>query len=141
MKSCQRSTVATLWGCICVMLLSALPVAGQNRDKGPWWPHPIWGRDDQAGASNWMTPEKVLEAISLVSRHIDEDASRDVRLDVLNPEPAQSIWGLHFFSRDSVVKNISLGAIGHRHAFSNVTGSVKLCSHLPNFSAQELIVV
>ena len=66
MKSCRRSTVATLWGCICVMLLSALPVEGQNRDEGPWWPHPIWGRDDQAGASNWITPEKVLEAISLV---------------------------------------------------------------------------
>ena len=66
MKSCPQSTVAALWGCICLMLLSALPVAGQTRDKGPWWPHPIWGPDDQAGGSNWITPEKILEAISLV---------------------------------------------------------------------------
>jgi len=28
----------------------------------PWWPHPKWGKDDQAGASNLMTPAKVLDA-------------------------------------------------------------------------------
>jgi len=38
----------------------------QNKEKGPWWPHPLWGAGDQAGSSNWITPEKVLEAIQLV---------------------------------------------------------------------------
>jgi len=38
----------------------------QTREKGPWWPHPIWGADDQAGASNWITPDKILEALQLV---------------------------------------------------------------------------
>lgn len=38
----------------------------QTREKGPWWPHPIWGADDQAGGSNWITPEKVLQALSAV---------------------------------------------------------------------------
>ena len=38
----------------------------QTRDSGPWWPHPTWGRGDQAGASNWITAEKVLEAVRLV---------------------------------------------------------------------------
>ncbi|HJQ58665.1 MAG TPA: cyclase family protein [Vineibacter sp.] len=28
----------------------------------PWWPHAKWGKDDQAGASNWITPAKVLDA-------------------------------------------------------------------------------
>ncbi len=28
----------------------------------PWWPHPKWGKDDQAGASNHITPAKVLDA-------------------------------------------------------------------------------
>src|ERR1700754_1376506 len=32
----------------------------------PWWPHPKWGKDDQAGASNWITPAKVLDALKLV---------------------------------------------------------------------------
>jgi kynurenine formamidase len=33
---------------------------------GPqWWPS-RWGPTDEAGASNWITPEKVLEAIKLV---------------------------------------------------------------------------
>jgi hypothetical protein len=66
MKSCPKATVAVLSVCICVVVLSGLPVAGQTLDNGPWWPHPIWGPDDQAGASNWITPEKILEAISLV---------------------------------------------------------------------------
>ncbi len=38
----------------------------QTREKGPWWPHPIWGANDQAGGSNWITPEKILSAVSLV---------------------------------------------------------------------------
>jgi kynurenine formamidase len=27
-----------------------------------FWPHPKWGKDDVAGASNWITPAKVLDA-------------------------------------------------------------------------------
>ena len=35
--------------------------------SGPqWWPS-RWGPDDEAGASNWMTPEKVLEAVKLIT--------------------------------------------------------------------------
>ena len=30
----------------------------------PSWPHPKWGKDDAAGASNWITPEKILDAAS-----------------------------------------------------------------------------
>ncbi len=41
---------------------------GQTREAGPWWPHPLWGADDQAGASNWITPEKILQAVSLVTQ-------------------------------------------------------------------------
>ena len=32
----------------------------------PWWPHPRWGKDDVAGASNWITPAKVLDAAKLI---------------------------------------------------------------------------
>ena len=34
-------------------------------DEGDWWPS-RWGADDEAGASNWITPDKVLEAASLI---------------------------------------------------------------------------
>lgn len=47
-------------------LVASAPAHAQTREQGPWWPHPIWGADDQAGASNWITPEKVLEAVGLV---------------------------------------------------------------------------
>jgi hypothetical protein len=49
-----------------VVFLSAGGVFAQTREAGPWWPHPTWGAGDQAGASNWITPEKVLEAVRLV---------------------------------------------------------------------------
>jgi hypothetical protein len=33
----------------------------------PWWPSK-WGKDDQAGASNHITAEKVLDALKLVKK-------------------------------------------------------------------------
>lgn len=56
------------------LLLAALvlasitfPAQAQTREQGPWWPHPIWGKDDRAGGSNWITPEKIRASISLVT--------------------------------------------------------------------------
>ncbi len=51
---------------LCLLILTGVHALAQTREKGPWWPHPIWGGEDQAGASNWITPEKVLEAVRLV---------------------------------------------------------------------------
>lgn len=39
----------------------------QNEGDSKWWPHSIWGADDQSGASNWITPENVMRAINLVT--------------------------------------------------------------------------
>jgi hypothetical protein len=49
-----------------VLLLSAASALAQTREAGPWWPNPTWGAGDQAGGSNWITPDKVLEAVRLV---------------------------------------------------------------------------
>jgi kynurenine formamidase len=38
----------------------------QTRSQGPWWPNEQWGASDQAGGSNWITPEKILKSLSLV---------------------------------------------------------------------------
>jgi kynurenine formamidase len=50
------------------LLLAALPLAGhaQTRAAGPWWPNAEWGATDQAGASNRITPQKVVQAMLLV---------------------------------------------------------------------------
>ena len=64
MKSARRLCIL-----LCGGFMSFAPISGANaqtREAGDWWPHPIWGADDQAGSSNWVTPEKVLEAVSLV---------------------------------------------------------------------------
>jgi kynurenine formamidase len=55
---------------VIALFLMMVPVAGiqaQTREQGPWWPHPIWGKDDRAGGSNWITPEKIRASLSLVT--------------------------------------------------------------------------
>ncbi len=49
-----------------VFSFAAPPLAAQTRQQGPWWPHPLWGATDQAGGSNWITPEKILQSLRLV---------------------------------------------------------------------------
>lgn len=49
-----------------VLAFSAVDSHAQTRESGPWWPNALWGKGDQAGGSNWITPEKVLEAVRLV---------------------------------------------------------------------------
>src|SRR5688500_12453911 len=42
------------------------PAAAQETPIGPrWWPS-RWGPQDEAGASNWITPQKVLAAVRLI---------------------------------------------------------------------------
>ena len=55
----------------CVSLLIGASVFGyqqtgdaQTREQGPWWPSPH-GLTDQAGASNYITPAKILEALQI----------------------------------------------------------------------------
>jgi kynurenine formamidase len=47
----------------CIAVVSGL-ANGQTREAGPWWPSPH-GASDQAGASNYVTPEKILAALAL----------------------------------------------------------------------------
>ena len=66
MKFCSKATIAFIAICMLGIMLSAPSTMAQTREQGPWWPHPEWGPDDQAGSSNRITPEKILEAVSLV---------------------------------------------------------------------------
>jgi kynurenine formamidase len=51
-----------------VCLLGALavvqPLQAQTRERGPWWPS-AHGPHDQAGASNYVTPAKILAALAI----------------------------------------------------------------------------
>ena len=60
-----------------VAIVALVPVALAAPDSGPsaqmagesdyWWPS-RWGADDEAGATNWITPEAVMEAAGLIER-------------------------------------------------------------------------
>lgn len=63
----RSATLTAGWaGMLMGILLIAAPADSQDRAAGPWWPHPIWGADDEAGGSNWITPDLVLRAAKLV---------------------------------------------------------------------------
>ncbi len=44
--------------------LSVQPSAAQTRERGPWWPS-VHGPRDQAGASNYVTPAKILASLAI----------------------------------------------------------------------------
>lgn len=50
---------------ILLLFINSVSLLAQANDK-PWWPNILWGAGDQAGASNWITPEKIVKAMSLV---------------------------------------------------------------------------
>lgn len=49
---------------VCNLLLAGSVLISQTREKGPWWPS-AHGAKDQAGNSNYITPEKILKALRL----------------------------------------------------------------------------
>ncbi len=56
-------------GCVSLLIgafVFGYPLTGdaQTREQGPWWPSPH-GPTDQAGASNYITPVKILEALQI----------------------------------------------------------------------------
>ena len=61
-----RGSSGVILSTVLVTALFSGSAAAQTREKGPWWPHAIWGAEDQAGGSNWITPAKVLDAVRLV---------------------------------------------------------------------------
>jgi kynurenine formamidase len=62
------ATARRIGMCIVALgILVSVPVNAQTRQSGPWWPNAEWGPEDQAGASNRITPEKVLSALKLAT--------------------------------------------------------------------------
>jgi kynurenine formamidase len=63
-RSLAGSWIAVYLLCVSASMLSSLTATAQTREAGPWWPSPH-GSADQAGASNYVTPEKILAALQL----------------------------------------------------------------------------
>ena len=70
-KALGRGNPALRIGALLVLAASgavlAFSAGAQTRESGPWWPQPEWGPEDQAGASNRITPGKVMEALQLAT--------------------------------------------------------------------------
>lgn len=47
-----------------ILIITTFNIICQTREQGPWWPNKQWGANDEAGASNWITPEKIMQALT-----------------------------------------------------------------------------
>lgn len=60
-----RNIARTLVG-VSIALTSVSMAVAQDTPMGPkWWPSE-WGAEDQRGAMNRITPQKILQAASLI---------------------------------------------------------------------------
>ena len=67
MRPFYSFTIYSMLLVVLVFLSSPQNLIGQNRQQGPFWPNSEWGADDQAGASNRITPEKIMSAMQLAT--------------------------------------------------------------------------
>jgi kynurenine formamidase len=117
---------ATFAFCLC----SPRESSAQTREEGPWWPNSQWGAGDQVGASNWITPAKILQALQSVTTgevyelgHVYERGmplfgERDFRLTIPTPSPGAtganaSVWLGDFFSGDIGQVGTQFDGLGH----------------------------
>ena len=64
-RNCHtRAAALTSYLAYAVVLALPLAAGAQTREQGPWWPSPH-GADDQAGASNYVTAAKILQALQI----------------------------------------------------------------------------
>ena len=57
--------IATLATAFALLFITSLHASEATRQSGPWWPSTEWGANDQAGAANRISPEKVMAALKL----------------------------------------------------------------------------
>jgi kynurenine formamidase len=89
----------TLFTLLLVTAVVSLSLS-QTRERGPWWPHPQWGASDEAGASNWITPEKIMKAFTYAKqgkvyelghpyeRNMPYGGTRSYKISVVDTGPA-----------------------------------------------------
>jgi kynurenine formamidase len=67
MKVCLLRVIGAVISVAAMVSQPPTAAQAQTRDVGPWWPHPDWGAEDQAGASQRVTPEKILGALRMAT--------------------------------------------------------------------------
>ena len=125
MRRSQRLSIRIAFAFSLVVFLQ-LTVQAQTRQQGPWWPHAQWGPEDQAGASNWITPEKVLRSLRVVTTgkiyeigHVYQRGMPMVfSLTIpapFRPSPGENkpTWNIDYFSGEFGQIGTQFDALGH----------------------------
>ena len=105
---------------VAACMLFSLAANAQTRASGPWWPNDEWGSEDQAGASNRITEEKVMEALRLVT------AGKIYELGQVY-EQGMPLYGARSYSMVLPAKNAARGEnrlVGNEEFLSTQIGQV-----------------
>ena len=115
---------------LALLLLPTGLLTAQTRQQGHWWPNAQLGPQDQAGASNWITPEKMLRAIRLMMTgkmyelgHVYErgmplygDRTFSLVIPALFPPSRgenKATWFMDYFSGEFGQLGTQFDALGH----------------------------
>jgi len=125
-KACSSLLIGTF---VVYCLMAAGIGHAQTRASGPWWPSPH-GASDQAGASNYVTPEKILAALQIPRTgrtfelgHLYEASmpaygARPYYLNVVPPPAASDVEGRvalsEYFTGFIGQMGTQLDALGHQ---------------------------
>lgn len=90
-----RKIMGLLAAASLALISTTAPAANREKERNaPWWPSE-WGAEDQKGALNRLTPEKVLEAAKLITTGKVYDLGRvfeeDMPLFSLTPVPRKYV--------------------------------------------------
>jgi len=101
-----------------------------------------WGKDDQLGTLNLITPERKREAAKLVREGVSVSLARDLNMEkeIDNPDPFRHTMTLGAdakFNMDTYTVNFHGFAFAHLDALSHTYYKDQLYNGLPNKSITE----
>jgi kynurenine formamidase len=126
-----------------------LTSAAQTRDEGPWWPSK-YGPTDQAGATNTITPKKILEALKLPKTgktyelgHLYEQGmpqygSRPYFLQAIRRDAGTGAVFTDFFTGYIGQMGTQFDALGHQGRTVQMADGSKQAVFYNGFTDQEL---
>jgi len=133
-----------------VLALSIAPAASaQTRAQGPWWPSK-YGPTDQAGASNTITPEKILAALQIPRTgqtyelgHLYEGSmpqygERPYYLATIRREAGDGVTHTEYFTGYIGQMGTQFDALGHQGRYVEMADGTKQAVFYNGFTEDEL---
>jgi kynurenine formamidase len=121
----------------------------QTRAQGPWWPSP-YGPEDQAGASNTITPEKILEALAIprtgqtyelghpYEAGMPQYGERPYFLTTVRRDTGEGVTNTEYFTGYIGQMGTQFDALGHQGRYVEMADGSRQAVFYNGFTEQDL---